>query len=131
MGAINAERQAPAVVSNVFPFTPGAEGFSMRRKQLKQTINSIQERWATYRAPQDDMPALVRQPVDDSQEAQAKRFEFMAKHIASVESSIHNTTVWLRVPTSVGNPFGLGAEFSGRTLTHAVDAAMNYINLSK
>lgn len=102
----------------------------MRRKQLKQTITAIHERWATYRPPQDDMPALARQPVDDSQAANAARFAFMAQHIASVESNLYRTTVWLRVPTAAGNPFGLGQEFSGRTLAQAVDAAIDFINLT-
>lgn len=124
MGAINA---APRV-SNVLQFVPGAEGFSMRRKQLRQTINAVQERWAAYREGDDPM---ARRVVDNSVEAQAKRFEFMARHIASVESNLHHTTVWLRVPSAPGNPFGLGPEFSGRTLAHAVDEAINYINLSK
>lgn len=124
MEAINAAPQ----VSNVLQFIPGAEGFSMRRKQLRQDIRSVHEHWAAYREGDDPM---ARRVVDNSVEAQARRFEFMAKHIASVESNLHNTTVWLRVPTAAGNPFGLGPEFSGRTLAHAVDEAINYINLSK
>lgn len=127
MGANNAERIAPAT-SNVLQFIPGAEGFSMRRKQLKQTINAVYERWATYR--EGDGP-MARQVADNSEQAQAKRFAFMAQHVASVESTIYNTTIWLRVPTAPGNPFGIGQEFSGRTLAQAVDAAIEYINLTK
>ena len=99
----------------------------MRRKQLKQTINSAQERWAAYREGDDPM---ARQVVDNSVEANARRFEFM-KNVASVESTIYNTTIWVRVPTAPGNPYGLGPEFSGRTLAQAVDAAIEYINLTK
>lgn len=127
MGANNAERIAPQD-SNVVPFISGAEAFSMRRKQLKQTINSIQERWATYREGADPM---ARQVADNSEQANAARFAFMAQHIASVESSIHRTTIWLRVPSGPGNPFGIGQEFSGRTLAQAVDAAIDFINLTR
>ena len=100
----------------------------MRRKQLKQDIRSVQEHWAAYREGDDPM---ARQVADNSVEAQAKRFAFLAQHVASVESTIYNTTIWLRVPTAAGNPFGIGAEFSGRTLAQAVDAAIEFINLSK
>lgn len=134
MGANNAERIAPEV-GNVFQINQGAEGFAMRRSRLRQTRagidQQVSERWATYRAPQDDMPALARQPVDDSQAANAASFAFMAQHIASVESNLYRTTVWLRVPTAAGNPFGIGQEFSGRTLAQAVDAAIDFINLTR
>lgn len=129
MEAINPKRTAPQ--TNVIPFISGAEGFSMRRKALKQSIDSVRERWATYRAPQDDMPALVRKPLDESPEAHARRFAFMQTHIVNFESNLYRATVWLKVPPAAGNPFGIGAEFSGRTLAHAVDAAIEFINLSK
>ena len=116
------------MAANVIPFIPGAEGFSMRRKALKQTINAVYERWATYREGSDP---TARQVADNTVEAQAKRFEFMTRHIASAESNVYGATVWLRVPVTVGNPFGIGAEFSGRTLAQAVDAAMNHVNLTK
>ena len=130
MGATNnAERTAPQQpASNVLQIVSGAEAFTMRRKQLKQTINSIQERWATYREGDDPM---ARQVADNSEQAQAKRFAFMAQRIASVELTLYNTTVWLRVPSAPGNPYGLGPEFSGRTLAQAVDAAIEYINLTR
>jgi len=99
-----------------------------RRSPVKSAELQVRERWASYSAA-DDM--LRRQEADESEEAQARRFAFMAKHIGKVESSIYQTTVWLRVPVAAGNPFGIGREFSGRNLVQAVDAAIEFINLQK
>jgi hypothetical protein len=113
---------AAAAASNVFKMVRAS-----RRSQVISPELEVMERWAGYSAA--DMP--MSHKVDESEQAQAARFVFMAKHISKVESDIYRATVWLRVPTSVGNPFGIGAEFSGRSLPQAVDAAIEFINLSK
>lgn len=118
---IRSSQGAAVAASNVFKMVRAS-----RRSQATSPELEVMERWAGYSA---DMP--MSRKVDESEQAQARRFVFMAKHISKVESDIYGATVWLRVPTSVGNPFGIGAEFSGRSLLQAVDAAIEFINLSK
>lgn len=103
---------------------------SMLGSRRRQARVEVAQRWSTYMAPQEDLPIVSRE-VDKSPEAQARRFAFIEQHIVNFESNAYRATVWIKTPTSVGNPFGIGAEFSGRTLAHAVDAAINFINLTK